>query len=745
MKEVLRFIIILFLMVPTVAFGTNAAGYVPYDYTWTTQSDNSSGSMPCGGGSIGLNVWVENGDILFYAQRSGAFDANNTMLKAGRFRLRLFNGNAANDGTDSRIMGKKGFRQTLNLWNGCVNINIDGTAVTVWVDVFRPVIHVELSSAERVNAMLNYESWRYKDRPIRKMEFQQCSYKFGKVKGLTTAADSIELQQDAIWFYHVNADSTVFDATAWEQGLQDYRKQMYNPIGGLVSGGKMSCPGFSFAGIEDGVYASTDYRAWTFRTRKPLKRTEITIALSDTQNGVGTFKEDVESALKVKNTRKATQSWWHAFWQRSHIKAADNAASMARNYTLFRYMLGCNAYGQWPTKFNGGLFTFDPVYVNPQYPFTPDFRRWGGGTFTAQNQRLVYWGMLKSGDYDMLRPQLDFYARLLPTAMLRSRVYWGHGGANFNEQIENFGLPNIDEYGTKRPDGFDRGVEYNAWLEYTWDTALEFCQIALDANSCGGMQIDSYLPLIKQCLSFFDEHYQWQARQLGRKPLDGDGHIIIYPGSACETFKMAYNSASTVAGLRCVAESLCDYLTRMGADSDTIAKYRALAGRVPPIPTRTIDGHTVIAPAVVWARVNNRELPQLYPVFPWHVYGVGHDSLQLARDTWNYDPYVSQFKGVTSWEQANIFAADLGLAAEAMQLNMEKLKDGPYRFPAFWGPGHDWAPDHNWGGSGMIGLQEMLLQTDSAGKDIMLPAWPYGSKVSFMLHGANGSVELGGR
>ena len=39
---------------------------------------------------------------------------------------------------------------------------------------------------------------------------------------------------------------------------------------------------------------------------------------------------------------------------------------------------------------------------NSQYPFTPDHRNWGGGTFTAQNQRLVYWPMLKAGDFDLL-------------------------------------------------------------------------------------------------------------------------------------------------------------------------------------------------------------------------------------------------------------------------------------------------------------------------------------------------------
>ena len=45
-------------------------------------------------------------------------------------------------------------------------------------------------------------------------------------------------------------------------------------------------------------------------------------------------------------------------------------------------------------------------------PFDADFRNWGGGTFTAQNQRLVYFPMFKSGDFDLLKPQLDFYRRL---------------------------------------------------------------------------------------------------------------------------------------------------------------------------------------------------------------------------------------------------------------------------------------------------------------------------------------------
>ena len=73
-------------MLPMIA---GASDYIPEDYVWTTQSKNSSESMPCGGGDIGMNVWVENGDILIYASRSGWFDENNTLLKAGRFSIKL--------------------------------------------------------------------------------------------------------------------------------------------------------------------------------------------------------------------------------------------------------------------------------------------------------------------------------------------------------------------------------------------------------------------------------------------------------------------------------------------------------------------------------------------------------------------------------------------------------------------------------------------------------------------------------
>lgn len=682
--------------------------YVPEPLTWTTQSPNSSASMPCGGHDIGMNVWVENGDLLFYLSRSGYFDENNTLLKAGRFRLHI-------DGNPF----SRDFSQTLSLVEGCIYIKGGGVSVRLWADVNSPMVYMTTESKTRHAATLSYESWRYRDRTVTKAECQQGSWKWLIKPDCTTYADNIKPSQSAITFTHTNRQQTVYDFTVSYEGLDSIRDQIPDPIGGLSFGGTMIAPGFTYAGTSDGIYASTDYRAWNYRTTDISDRT-IAVCC---QPQAGSLTATALASM-AKASRTASAQWWLAYWQRSFIQTdAPEAKTMVRNYELFRYMLGCNAHGQWPTKFNGGLFTFDPEYADSASTFTPDYRRWGGGTMTAQNQRLVYWPMLKSGDVDMMRSQFDTYLRMLPAATARTRFCWGHDGASFTEQIENFGLPNPAEWG-KHPAGTDLGTDRNRWLEHLWDTSLEFCQMILLAHQYSGLDITPYEELIRQSLVFFDEHYQYMARQHGVRPLDEAGKLVIYPGSGCETYKMAYNPSSTVAGLRTVLET-------WGRDT-------AMLSRIPDIPYTVIDGDSCIAPAAAWMRIQNVETPQLYPVFPWRMFGVGRPHLDIARNTYFKDPHAQKMRSHTGWKQDNIWAACLGLTDEARRLNLLKLSDGPFRFPAFWDKGFDWAPDCNRGGAGMIGLQEMLLQETPDGKPILFPAWPREWNCHFRLHATGG-------
>lgn len=689
--------------------GKTVADYKPKDYVWTTQSQNSAGSMPCGGHDVGMNVWVENGDILFYVSKSGMLDENNTLLKAGRFRLNIKG--QPFSGTD--------FEQRLCLDDGAIYIKGKGISIRLWADVYQPKVFVEMNATHKADATLSYESWRYKDRPVTKAECQQGSYKWNIPADCTTFADSIKAAKSSIDFWHTNRSYTVFDYTVSREGLDAIKDELYNPIGGKTFGGSITMPGFKFTGTSTGTYASTDYKAWHY-SATGIRQATVSI---DLYTG-----ETASTALSAKKSKAQSTKWWHRFWQRSFITAEGEGAAMARNYELFRYMLGCNAYGEYPTKFNGSLFTFDPVYADPKCPFTPDFRKWGGGTMTAQNQRLVYWPMLKSGDTDMMKAQFDTYLRMLPNATRRTKFYWNHDGASFSEQIENCGLPNPTEYGKHKP-GDDPGMDRNAWLEYQWDTALEFCSMIMQTHKYSGMDIAEYEPLIRQTLIFFDEHYQYVAKKLGVKPLNAEGKLMLYPSSGCETYKMAYNPSSVIAALKTVAEQWIEY------KGDSLNNFLS---RIPPIPLRTIEGDTCIAPAIVWARIQNIETPQLYPVFPWRVYGMGRENLHIARNTYLKDPHAVEMHSTKGWKQDNIWAACLGLTDEAFKLNREKLADGPYRFPAFWDPGYDWAPDCNKGGASMIGLQEMLLQEKPDGGLLLFPAWPKNINAKFRLKATGG-------
>ena len=749
MNYLRRIFVLLFVFVSVSALWSRHANVI-----WNTPSRNSSESMPCGGGDIGMNIWVEEGDILFYLSRSGTFDENNCQLKQGRFRIRLF---------PNPFKDAKDFRQELKLKDGYVEVSAGGTQIQFWADVYHPVVHVEITNAQPLRTEVSYENWRYKERMIRKGEGQQCSYKWAPPKGAVTTADFVSLsskrelpgmtkERNLLLFYHRNPEQTVFDIAVAQQGMENVKSQMMNPLKHLTFGGYLFGDNLEYTSTTDSIYAGTDYRAWNFRSSKASRKEQFCIVLHTEQTAiVEQWEQDLQINLQriapqgkisskiVSQDKKQTRLWWNAFWQRSFIEPIGNTENkndndikkITRNYTLFRYMLGCNAYGSVPTKFNGGLFTFDPCHIDEKQAFTPDYRKWGGGTMTAQNQRLVYWPMLKSGDFDMMSSQFDFYNRMLKNAELRTQVYWQHNGACFCEQIENYGLPNPAEYGFKRPEWFDKGLEYNAWLEYEWDTILEFCQMILETKNYANADITPYLPLIESSLTFFDDHYRQLASRRGRKALDSNGHLVLFPGSACETYKMTNNASSTIAALKTVLENY--------------GKKDEMLKTIPPIPLRYIEIKDslsptaspelkqTISPAVSWERINNVETPQLYPVFPWRIYGVGKENFELARNTYFYDPEAIKFRSHVGWKQDNIWAACLGLTEEAKRLALAKLSNGPHRFPAFWGPGYDWTPDHNWGGSGMIGLQEMLLQTN--GEQILLfPAWPKEWDIHFKLH-----------
>ncbi|MBZ0299967.1 MAG: DUF5703 domain-containing protein [Anaerolineae bacterium] len=368
-----------------------------YNVVWGSQSLNSSESMPCGGGDIGLNVWVENGDIYFYIARSGTFDENNAMPKLGRVRITC----------SPNFFAGESFRQELKLVTGSITISgrneTHSAEVQIWVDVFSPVIHVEMTSNQEISVEAVHENWRFEDRLLQENEGFGNSYKWEAPEGLKTKKDEIGFQGNSILFCHRNTGDTVFDVTVQQQKMDSVKSRMFDPLKDLTFGGKLLGGNFVAAGETEGVYLSSPFKGWKIRSKSPRKRQSIEIYLHTGQyENQADWDSALESLVSEYQERKLaarseTINWWQNYWDRSFIYInPDNRNEAApewqvgRNYQLFRYILGCNAYGNYPTKFSGGLFTYDPQFTDPNRPFNADFRNWGGGTFTAQNQRLVY-------------------------------------------------------------------------------------------------------------------------------------------------------------------------------------------------------------------------------------------------------------------------------------------------------------------------------------------------------------------
>ena len=736
-----------------------------YNVVWHSPSQNSSESMPVGGGDIGLNVWVEDGELLFYIGRSGTFDENNQMLKLGRVRMR-FNPNPFSEGCS--------FRQELKLSDGsieiaCTNRQGSQTTISIWVEIKRSIAHVEVTSTRQIDVETVYENWRTDERIIPPGRHRHPAMStLGYPGTVTTKPDKVYFSDNGVLFYHRNrSEDLLFNKIVQQQGLEDVREQLYNPQMHRTFGGFITGSGFKADGIEHGQYIQTKYTGWKLRSEHPRHNHHVRVVLNTSQSvRIDDWTDELQmlsdESVIIDGVKAEVKKWWHEFWKRSYIVLQPGSEDehsqvwqIGRNYHLFRYMLASNAYGEYPTKFNGGLFTTDPGFVEDGLMnVSPDFRAWGGGSFTAQNQRLVYWPMLKNGDFDLMLSQFDFYLRILSNAELRTKVYWGHDGCSYTEQMENFGLPVGYEWGwMDSDDALHRRTPYSSptdqlspWVRYLFLNQLEFSFMILKYHQYSGYDITRYMPFIHSSIRFFDEHYQYlHAINTGRR-LDARGKLVFFPSTACETYKEAKNPSDLIAAMRATVGAVLELPESLLSGEDR-AYYQSLRERLPGLPFREMNKRKTIAPAESWTEIINVEIPQLYAVFPYELYGIGRDDLQVVVDTWNYGVDTESQKDVKSWHQDNIFCARMGLTDEAAEYTIRKLENGPFRFPAFWGPGHDWVPDHNWGGSGMIGLQDMLLQ--SRGKKIyLLPAWPKDWDVDFKLRApfdttVQGSVRAG--
>ena len=438
-----------------------------------------------------------------------------------------------------------------------------------------------------------YESWRTQERELKDNERFGCFHLDGYAGKVIKTGDIIEQTGRGILFFHRNPEVKLIpDALIKQQGLEESKDSICDDIRNRTFGGLLYGKDFIPAGTGSGKYIITPYKSWILKSKTASEKHSLLIATHIEQaESVEKWKSRLikiadGAELDSKKALENTIDWWHKFWDRSYIVISpgntdpkDSAWQVGRNYQLFRYQLGCNAYGEYPTKFNGGSLTFDPSLVTEKNPYDPDWRAWGGDVFTAQNQRLLYWPMLKSGDFDAILPQFELYRKGLPGATARVKTHFGHEGAVYCEYT---GVPGIAlgagwgwKDGTKRNRGeevpfgdpginglagydvaVEKGEMANPSIAYHWESQLEHAYMILEYNRFTGSDILKYMPFIKSSLIFFDKHYQLRQKMRNGKTLDDNGKLVIYPSTSCESYRGAKNPSDIIAGLSACLESV---------------------------------------------------------------------------------------------------------------------------------------------------------------------------------------------
>ena len=183
-----------------------------YNIVWTNPSERALDSMPCGGGNISLNVWTTSSDLLFYIGSPGSWvdgkvPGKVAQVKLGQVRLKLSPNPFASD-----------FRQELDLATNSIRVSgqaEDDTTVLlrVWVDAFKPVVHVEGRTSKPVSATVAVDFWR----------------------GVGRFDDT-----SAVWRYRNEGPSKARAHSISKQGIEAIASSVPDPVKNLTCGGRLS-------------------------------------------------------------------------------------------------------------------------------------------------------------------------------------------------------------------------------------------------------------------------------------------------------------------------------------------------------------------------------------------------------------------------------------------------------------------------------------------------------------------------
>lgn len=665
-------------------------------------------SLPLGNGDIGANVWLSpDGKIHLLISKTDSWSELYRLLKPAHIELEL-----------EPCPFSCGADFELSIADGVLDICTKEASLRIYADAFAPCVRASLKVKKPTDISLSLVN--YRSEPFDpKDDFSNYFTRGGK-HGILESADTVlRTSRGGVAQIHRNAESC-YEFSLRNQHMESYIGRERDPLLGLTFG----------AGLYSSDMTATDNGL----VGRSLMQAEISVFVQTKFTNHPAELADSLDALYEQYKDASEESYdnhvrsWRDFWTRSYIYAEgdDTAELITRAFLYQRYMTHSADRGNAPMKFNGSIFTADQM---DGLPGNYDARRWGA-PYWFQNTRIIYWYLLSTGDYASMLPMLDMYLDMLPVSKARCDVYFGHAGILIPETVSHFGLYANSNYGFEDERGvrcgeggkaLRRGEPCNSYIRYHYNGMLELSYMMLKYLEKSGdhSRRERIFEFVEQVLLFFDCHFEQHH-----------GKMYMNPVSSLETWQMCVNDAPDVAGLQAVCQ-------RLAAASDIPEGLKELAAKlapvIPELPKEETEEGTVLAPCEIkiYQKAGNVENAELYAVFPFELYGLGKDGLEIARRTYGKRTY----RHPGGWSQDPVDAALLGLEGETVAhlVRQSAMSDKRALFPAFWGPNFDDTPDQDHGGMTSLCLIFALLQAKDGDDYTAFPVWPKKWDVRFRL------------
>lgn len=711
----------LYLAVTLTGFYYSHAQQVSdFNLKFAQRGTDSWSSLPLGNGEISTQAWTtEDGNIQFYFGTTDSRDGMDNVIKIGKLTIG-FEPNILVNGTN--------YSEELLLSEGVLAIRNSLADIRIRVDANHPEIVVSGSSKLPVKISVTNNVWRNETRSWSKDEYVE-EYGDNQMPfSPFMEADKKKVVKDGILWFHRNENEVFWNELMKVNDLLN--DGIANPLKNRTSGAFVQ--GAGLQPLNDSMLVSGAAQ------RNIFIKTTVLVQQTDTEETYINSLQKLVTGLDKKRevaTVSAHKKWWNDYWNRSYVyfnsdikSVNDTLQLLNRGYVLQRYVNAIGAKGNLPVKFNGSTLVLDTYKqsIGRVSGKSADARLWGGA-YWWQNTRVIYYPMLASGDFDQLQTFIRFYVDdLLPVMKKMTKKFYKIEGARFIETAHFWGAWRGGDISWNRTN-LQPGMSNNPYIKDLIITGLEMAHFLLDYYTYTGdkkMLHEKTMPFIKEVLLFYDQFYL----------RDPAGKLLIAPAQSLETYIEGVNPTPDIAGLMVVIPKTIELST----DAELIKLCKKMQTEIPAIPTRVKNGKKLIAPVHAYKRIINVEYPELYPVFPFRMYGVDKPDLELAVNTFRDKQLAYQ-----GWQQTGMQAALLGLtdsAEKVIKINGLAF-DKRFRFPGFWGPNYDYTPDQCHAGNYINTIQLMLLQTEGE-KVFLLPAWPEDWNVKFKLHTpGNGQVE----